>query len=1500
MKWMYPIALDLGAKNTGVYNLSYKANTTINDFENTNKVTKSAFVAHVPEQQKGGYTLLQTGRTATRHAIRCRKRNKQAKKLFLLLLERVYNFKTQGHEAAISHFLNRRGYNYHESQIDFTPLTDLSQEELLAVESLLVELNASQAIVNLDFDEIQISLTQLEIADLEELQQHLESVEKAPKSSPIAVLLKITKELKKEKIKEQTSGAKHRRDYFAAIHADITAMASNKEKQFKKLFNALNHAKGFKQGRFLEVFWRTLCHVNNLDLKVLNRIHKDINQSTSAASIDGVLAKHIGHWVLKLWSGKDANTAERKNFNQKLKTHLAAHPANILGFLQQTHPEHTIAPYESHTNRKPPYCQTLLLNARTLNTQYADWQLWLDLLVKSNTQVQAIVSEYQQVLRSKKSSGGNVLVELDKLPNNKPNTPKRNGELELEARSLQFIFDATAKTCPYKLSEIWGKLKQIKQLQRNNKNTIKAEQALSDLLKESQLPTEIKTQCSHHANEKSFWHLVNSYYQARRRAKQGRYFIHRDNRANSELSKWQNEGKLLQVCRHKPRQLNHQALDDVLNLLSIKKSDVAARSDAELDISLTSFNEIVRNAAKGIVSLAAKAHKAQKDYGIDLKAAIATELALQKLSKSAEQKARLLAEFFFDEQQQQDYFFERNKSIFIFAQLHSLLFKVERSGFAKTCPVCSADNGARMQIQNGSAQASRLSTMSLRLIDGGLKRLLNHQAHHIANRLWPEIKNRLKHGDKITIPLILEQNRFDFSSHLHTLKGQGKNKQQRMPNDQAIFMQKKERIFNAGQHICPYTGELLTLEQQDIDHIIPRSGIYGVLNDEANLIAASLEGNRRIKQNRVLTLTNLHKDYLTAIFKTSDPQKIKNQIYQTLWCKQKAQFVFGQYHQFVALTQQQQVAFRHALFLASDDELRSAVVNAIQHSSKSRVNGSQRFMAQLLADALWKKAKEMYCENQLHFDYFEYSANSQDEVSTTSLRRVLTDSFANTDWDLTPYNKQKDQSQLPYSHVIDAMCAMALAIEQHQGEGALQVDTKSTSIWPKIDEKTGEYTGSNFELVAVKASQLAGEVAVKPKNLVSKIKLQGEHSKPHQVISRRVFGENALGIKFYDLSIENNQIVKGYYYEKGGLPAFERATKKVVDKTTNTLNWLVSNGYYRAKKKLHIEFFSPNQSAILSLMFSILKKAKQTKLDKNTDEYKAVQWLFGNTDGQLFYYTSKSTLENAPSIIEKLKSKNPLMEKWKKFYAHWQEVNGGKAPINQGQFIIEPENISNWQECCERFLNWNKIQEKHTAKRNYSMFNETVARGNVAMQFKHGKFTLYPVNNNDVPKAQSMHFLLNSPSLVAFESSILTKGYIVDLTEKAELKNSKISVKTLFKEEKSNQLSLSLDNLLVDIPSNTQINISGINQKWFEQHLLVKQDEDQEAWKKRASLAFDKYDAKKCAVNTATLKSLVNTSFRAERGKTLKVKHIGDTLTIGLPVKAEHITKLLAKQNSEG
>mgnify|MGYP003330300870 CR=1 FL=1 len=63
-----------------------------------------------------------------------------------------------------------------------------------------------------------------------------------------------------------------------------------------------------------------------------------------------------------------------------------------------------------------------------------------------------------------------------------------------------------------------------------------------------------------------------------------------------------------------------------------------------------------------------------------------------------------------------------------------------------------------------------------------------------------------------------------------------------------------------------------------------------------------------------------------------------------------------------------------------------------------------------------------------------------------------------------------------------------------------------------------------------------------------KIVKNGPISKPHTVISRRIFGENALGIRFYDLAVDNSNVVKGYYKSEIEAGEFVRATAKVADK----------------------------------------------------------------------------------------------------------------------------------------------------------------------------------------------------------------------------------------------------------------------------------------------------------------------------------------------------------------
>ena len=48
-------------------------------------------------------------------------------------------------------------------------------------------------------------------------------------------------------------------------------------------------------------------------------------------------------------------------------------------------------------------------------------------------------------------------------------------------------------------------------------------------------------------------------------------------------------------------------------------------------------------------------------------------------------------------------------------------------------------------------------------------------------------------------------------------------------------------------------------------------------------------------------------------------------------------------------------AFRHALFLASDNPLRKKVLAAIDNRNRTFVNGTQRYFAQAIADNFYKE-----------------------------------------------------------------------------------------------------------------------------------------------------------------------------------------------------------------------------------------------------------------------------------------------------------------------------------------------------------------------------------------------------------------------------------------------------------------------------------------------------------------------------------------------------------------
>lgn len=1479
-----PIALDLGAKKTGVYSACYPANISVKEFANKDKVFKQAFVADIALQSEGGYKLLQVERTSKRHSLRCRTRKQQAKRLLNLVLKNVYQFPVEKHQIAISHFMNRRGYNYLDAQLDLLGIENITQIQLNSFFALLNEQEAVVFSSVLNEQDLLLDLQKLVNEEPNTLLQLQRLFTTTALDKPLKKDLKPLIDAVNTYAADISKGAKHRSKYFKAIHNDINNLRNHPERSCRRLFHALNEHKGFARNEFIQVFYTLLCHINNFELKPLNAILNALTESATITKIETEIAKVFCNWITKQWMLSPANgqqrLAEIKVLQNNWKTFYRDFPNQCLAFLLKTPVTATIAPYQSQTNRRPPSCQTLTLNAKYLSTTYKHWRTWL-LAISQVTEQYSELNEYQLQLSKIQNKKGNALIPSD----------------ELNARTLQRILDASQNSDPNKLNAIWGVLKKLKELARKPEmhGQKKWQLELQQFIEASQLPDTLKQQLSSegHYEESSFWHCLNQYYQIRRRAKEGRYFLHHDVTVNSKKQRWQSEGKLLTLCSHRPKQLKHQALQDIMVLFGLSETALCEHwkitaEQLTLDVFTEKFNAI-----RGLKSNAEKALQAQKKFGIDLKSQLHSDKDLTRLvdtlTKLSMEMAKLLCP-----EAQRDKFILRNQSIFQFAQLAQLLWG-ERSGFAKTCPVCSADNAARMQIRNENAQASRLTTMSFRLIDGGLKRLLTHQAHHIANRVWPQLELQLAKVAKLTIPLILEQNRFDFTANLIDVKGaERKNSGKLNKIDLNLpATQKHQRIKAASAGQCPYVAsQQIQDENGQIDHIIPRTSTYGVLNDEANLIYCSTKGNQT-KNNATYSLENLSPAYLLAQFSSSDSQAITQQIENALYNPEKSGFIFGQYRQFIALTQLQQIAFRHALFLADEHPLKQMVIQAIQHRSKAKVNGVQRYMAQLLADIITQKAKLIGAESKLEFDYFEVSSNPQDEYSTVALRKLLSDLLQNTPWDITPFTKLQGQSQKDYSHVIDATLAMMITAQAHQNEGALKIQfAEQHSIWGAIDTTTGELVDNLSQQFFVHPESLAESVIVKPQSSNVKIEaLANENISINQVFSRTIFKETLLGLKFYHLTELDGKLYKGFIDVVDGQCQFYKASKTGITKEQVQLNAMLANGLYRQKEFSNMQVYMPNKTALTESLFNALSQAKQ-QLDKQSADFKVASWLFGKAAGSLYYYTNNSDLINAPKYAGS-KDESPYKNRWQAFLLGWQQALGQAPKIDKQQLIIAADQHEKWQHHCEAFLNKKNAQKQHCPKKGYSMEALQSASGALALVKRKNKdktiiYQVLVFDNSVVAKGQEAAIALKSPNLVCLNSDVLKQGYQVN---NADVTGKQIDPEKLIHTEILNQLNA--NPLGVKVESNSRISVSGISISWVQDNLLNLLNDEPFKWQGSQNLYLDSSDKEETKIVAETLKGMFKVGLKLDKSKPIKITKQGEAVTLTLPVVKSNIEKLL-------
>ena len=1114
-KFISPIAIDLGSKNTGIFYLHYKSGEckTLEDLQTIPAFRKTLIL----ETGTGSsYQLLMVDRTQRRHQRRGYTRRKLAKRLARLIIEEELKIPMKPHLKALGFLLNRRGFSYTTFEIDESILRNfpsklldeyrddqyayeklslvpeilgseeagnsvdvlekihelLEQDDLEKLKALTKEVSSTkrrigyissqlrsikkipgfEADLKNEVDglnrEYSVNRLQRQLSDAREAEQHEDSLKNEKKQLEKSVLYFKTEyedlpditdtellDFKRyftwalfktldEAEKNLQTGHKPRKQFSKDIFDDLSNVEVVQGQPISKdLYNlreAVEHCSnlGLEQNIRLKRFCYLLANISNLQIKPLRQyfnskghIDKDKWQPDRMHSI-------YAKW-LRSWRPRRSDQVELRK-----ELLLDLNNSKLISHWLGTDPKSTIPPYENNNNRRPPECNSLVLTPSKLSVHLPEWREITDKLIQ---ELKSTDSKFiqnwinDQELRETALKRCKSLITYSKILK-KSSTKNSNALKDLEnqddiwkCRTLAFILDRSNAH-----SRANGGKGFAMRLTFGPVNLHSGEQKIRAEETESKLQDLLGDSFGR------FEKFANQYFHEVSLAKEGRLFL-------------ETGDTLLAICNEKPQQKRHQSVIDIAGVfgISVKKF----KKCIEDKIDEVDRDESVQRWLKSFGSLRAtseKASKVQKQYGNHLNEAIQSarkkvesesspdkdEKQLYSIVSKVEELAQKIGN-------ELDADSNKFNSIFSFAQIYNIGF-LERSGFSSTCKLCSYDNIRRMQPYEGVSQKSlhialapRISGISVRVIDGVVRKLLEHKAHTIAKLKWKCLKYVRRHnpGAEVSVPILIEQNSFDFEENLNAIKK--KKKKAKSIKLEERLNKKKDRIKLYSGGVCPYSGETLE-DSGELDHILSRSFTKDVhqtvFNSELNLLYVSSLANRT-KNDGELRLSDLHDSYLMKLFKTVDSELIKKEI---------EEFVEGyderQFSNFLNLDDETRRNIRHALFLNPENSARKKAERILNSSQRSRVNGTQRYFASLIANHIVRlnERNNAGVPLRLSFDYLEI-----DSLEVYSLRS----SYAEVKQEL-----RKDTSQSPESHSVDAALVFLLALKSNKVRGMLGVE----------------------------------------------------------------------------------------------------------------------------------------------------------------------------------------------------------------------------------------------------------------------------------------------------------------------------------------------------------------------------------------------------------------------------------------------------------------------------
>lgn len=1021
------VGLDLGGTYTGTFITSHPSD------EAEHRDHSSAFT--VVNSEKLSFSS--KSRTAVRHRVRSYKGFDLRRRLLLLvaeyqLLQKKQTLAPEEREnlrIALSGYLKRRGYARTEAETDTSVLESLDPSVFSSAPSFTNFFN-----------------------DLEPLNIQWEAIANSPETARA-----LNKELSGQKEADfkkyiKTSFPEYSAKEILANYVEGRRAILDASKYLSYILQDMK--RDSRITRLSEAFgstdnlWRIIGNISNLQERAVRWYFNDAKFEQGQEQLDASKLRNVLIRALKYLRSNDKEwSASQKQIIQSLES-----SDNELDVLAGLDPDRTIPPYEDQNNRRPPEDQTLYLNPKALSSEYGDkWKSWAN---KFAAAYPLLTEDLSEILENTDRKS-RIKIRSDVLPD----SDYRLSYILQRALDRSIALDECS----------------IRRTAEDFENgvVIKNEK-LEEVLSGHQL--------------EEFLEFANRYYQETAKAKNGLWFP---------------ENALLERADLHPPMKNK-----ILHVIVGQALGISPTKGTEFIDKIWNSKVKGRSTVRSICNAIENERKTYGPYFSEdykfVKTALKEDKTEKELSKKFAAVIKVLkmvhevVPFIGKELQLSDEAQSKFDNPYSLAQLYNLI-ETERNGFSKVSLAAHLENAWRMTMTDGSAQCCRLPADCVRPFDGFIRKAIDRNSWEVAKRIAEEVKKSVDFTNgTVKIPVAVEANSFNFTASLtdlkyiqlkeQKLKKKLEDIQRNEENQEKRWLSKEERIRSDSHGICAYTGHPLD-DVGEIDHIIPRSLTLkkseSIYNSEVNLIFVSAQGNQE-KKNNIYLLSNLAKNYLTAVFGTSDLSQITNEIESTVLQLKAA----GRLGYFDLLSEKERACARHALFLNSDSEARRAVVDVLGSRRKASVNGTQAWFVRSIfskvrqALAAWTQETG----NELIFDAISVPA-----VDSSDMRKRFAE-----------YRPEfrKPKVQPVASHSIDAMCIYLAACS----------DPFKTK---RMGSQLASYEPINFDNLFTGSCQVVQNT---PRSFSDKT----------NIANSPIFKETIYAERFLDIIVSRGEIFLGY------------------------------------------------------------------------------------------------------------------------------------------------------------------------------------------------------------------------------------------------------------------------------------------------------------------------------------------------------------------------------------